>query len=121
MSQPYTRSEIWSEFNSAVVEARAAVSAAQAKSLLSAEDEKRLQADALDGTLGKDMQVLAQAVRDGEDTWEAVFRGTSPRSALYFGHLETMIDTNAEAIRVALEEDDDVDFAGGGFEPGPPR
>ncbi|MBP2471742.1 hypothetical protein JOF53_000614 [Crossiella equi] len=78
------------------------------------EELAALQREALRGELGPDMQRIARQVEDGRDTWQSVFTGTSPLTALLRGHLDRMAQENREAIGQAIEEDED-------FDPFPPQ
>jgi hypothetical protein len=74
-----------------------------------AEEQRALQDAALRGDLGADMRTLARRVDTGEDSWDAIFSGRSPHADLLRGHLERMIAENRDAIREAIEEDDEFD------------
>jgi hypothetical protein len=74
-----------------------------------AQEQRALQEAALRGDLGDDMRRLARLVENGEDSWDAVFRGESPNKELLRGHLDRMIEQNRDAIAQAFEEDDEFD------------
>ncbi len=61
------------------------------------------------------MQTLVRRIRDGEDTWEAVFAGESPNGALLRGHLTTQLEEHLEDIQLAWEDLLDEEEAKGNF------
>jgi hypothetical protein len=73
------------------------------------EERQALQDAALRGELGEEMRELARRVSTGRDTWEAVFSGDSPSSALLQGHLDRMAEQNRTVISTAIEQDPDFD------------
>jgi hypothetical protein len=73
------------------------------------QERQAMQEAALRGDLGNDMRELARKIDQGEDNWDAVFEGRSPNMELLRGHVSRMAEENREAIRVAIEEDEDFD------------
>ena len=91
------------------------VAAMQAQPLLSDEERKALEEQAASGALGEDMATLVAKIRDGEDTWEAVFAGESPHGALLQGHLTSIVEEHAEDIQLAWEDFLDEEEAKGNY------
>lgn len=73
------------------------------------EERRALQDAALRGELGGDMRELARRVGSGQDTWEAIFSGDSPRAGLLRSHLDRMVADNRATICTAIKEDPDFD------------
>ncbi len=86
------------------VELQEAVDDLDSRPLLTDEEREKLEEQAESGALGDDMQTLVRRIRDGEDTWEAVFAGESPNGALLRGHLTTQLEEHLEDIQLAWED-----------------
>jgi len=99
----------WRELRATMAHARAALDRVRAEPVLTPEERRRLQADALAGTLGPDMQRLARHVEAGETSWAEVFDGSSPYAGLAATHLDRMIATHADRVRDALWADPEFD------------
>lgn len=97
------------ELQQTIATARVMLDRRRATPVHTPEQRDELQRDALSGSLGKDMQRLAQHIENGEETWGDVFEGIAPHGALFEGHLTRMSEEHAEEIRVAIEEDDEFD------------
>ena len=52
----------------------------------------------MSGVTIQDMQVLAEKIRSGEDTWEQVFSGESPNGSLLQGHLTKMFEEHKDDL-----------------------
>jgi hypothetical protein len=76
----------------------------QAQPLLSDEERRALERQAASGSLGKDMQALAEKVRAGEDSWESVFEGSSPHAHLMQSHLTALVEEHGEDLALAWED-----------------
>ncbi len=99
----------WAELRRSMAAARVALDRARATPVHTPEERAQLQRDALSGGLGREMQELAEHVAAGRTSWGEVFEGTSPYSSLLDGHLTRMSVESAEAIRIAIVEDEDYD------------
>lgn len=86
-----------------------------ARPLLSDDERKALEEQAASGSLGPEMKEAAAAVQAGEDSWEALFAGESPRSALLTAHLGKVLEDNLEDIQLAFEDLLDAEEAKGNF------
>ncbi|MGX7825681.1 hypothetical protein ACTG9Q_11370 [Actinokineospora sp. 24-640] len=81
----------------------------QRKNQPTREELQALQDAARRGELGGDMRELARRVERGQDSWQAIFSGASPHADLLRGHVERMVEENREAIRTALQENEEFD------------
>jgi len=75
-----------------------------ARPLLSDEEREALEKQAESGALGPQMKELVGRIRDGEDTWEAVFAGESPHAALLQGHLTALVAEHQDDLALAFED-----------------
>jgi hypothetical protein len=69
-----------------------------------------LQEAARRGELGFDLRELARRVDEG-DSWPAIFDGSSPNAVLLRGLVTRMLERHGEAVRAAVEQDEDLDPA----------
>ena len=120
--QPATEAEILSAFEAAReelaashVELQEAIDDLNSRPLLTDEEREKLEDQAESGALGEDMRTLVRKIRDGEDTWEAVFAGESPHGALLQGHISTQLEEHLEDIQLAWEDLLDEEEAKGNF------
>ena len=120
--EPRSEAEILTAFEAA--RAELAVSRAElqdaiddlnSQPLLTDEEREKLEEQAESGALGEDMQTLVRKIRDGEDTWEAVFSGESANGTLLQGHLTTQLEEHLEDIQLAWEDLLDEEEARGNF------
>ena len=74
-----------------------------------AEEQRQMEQAALRGELGDNMRTLAQRVRAGQDSWDNIFSGRSPEAHLLEETVSRVIDANRDAIKQALEEDEEFD------------
>lgn len=102
----------WAELRAEIAVARAAVAEYDDQERIDEETAEVLQADALAGRLGDDMQELAHRVDARETTWEQIFRDPERYGPLLSDHVERMARQNAADIAVALQEDPEVDDLG---------
>ena len=93
-----------SELHASHAELREAIDDLDARPLLTDEEREKLEEQAASGALGEDMRTLVGRIRDGEDSWEAVFSGQSPNGALLRGHLTTQLEEHLEDIQLAWED-----------------
>lgn len=75
-----------------------------ARPLLSDEEREALEKQAGSGALGPQMKELVGRIRDGEDTWEAVFAGESPHASLLQGHLTALVEEHMDDLALAFED-----------------
>jgi hypothetical protein len=99
----------WREFEATVARARVSLDRVRAQPVHTPEERRELHRDALSGVLGRDMQQLAEHVEAGRTSWGEAFEGDSPYSSLLRGHIDRMVETHQEALRQAIEDDDDFD------------
>jgi hypothetical protein len=99
----------WAELRRSMAAARAALDRVRSTPVHTPEERAQLHRDALSGALGREMQELAEHVDAGRTSWTEAFEGTSPYSSLLDGHLSRMSVESAEAIRLAILEDEDYD------------
>ena len=97
------------------LELREAIDELRAQPLLTDEEREKLEEQAESGALGEDMQTLVRKIRDGQDSWEAVFAGESPNAALLREHLTTLVEEHLEDIQLAWEDLLDEEEAKGNF------
>ncbi|CAA9370181.1 MAG: hypothetical protein AVDCRST_MAG32-653 [uncultured Nocardioides sp.] len=97
------------------VELQEAIDDLNSRPLLTDEEREKLEEQAESGALGEDMRTLVGKIRDGEDTWEAVFAGESPNGALLQGHLTTQLEEHLEDIQLAWEDLLDEEEAQGNY------
>jgi predicted aminopeptidase len=122
MSDPRSQAEILAAITAAredltasLTDLRASVEHLNARPLLTDEERQALEEQAGAGELGDDMKALVEKIRGGEDTWERVFAGESPNSALLQGHLARIVDEHQEDIALAFEELVEAEEAKGHF------
>ena len=122
MSEERSEAEILAAFEAAreelavsTAELQDAIADLKSQPLLTDEEREKLEEQAESGALGDDMQTLVRKIRDGEDTWEAVFAGESPNGALLQGHLTTQLEEHLEDIQLAWEDLLDEEEAKGNF------
>lgn len=99
------------------VELQEAIDDLNSRPLLTDEEREKLEEQAESGALGEDMRTLVQRIRDGEDTWEAVFAGESPNGALLQTHIATQLEEHLEDIQLAWQDLLDEEEAKGNFLP----
>lgn len=97
------------------IELREAIDDLNARPLFTDEEREKLEEQAASGALGEDMSTLVGKIRDGEDTWEAVFAGESPHGALLRGHLTAQLEEHLEDIQLAWEDLMDEEEAKGTY------
>lgn len=97
------------ELEATLISARQALDRRRSRPVHTPDERAELHQDALAGRLGQDMQRLAQHIENGEESWQEVFEGIAPHGGLFDGHLHRMSEEHAEAIRTAIEEDDEFD------------
>lgn len=97
------------ELQATLAFAREALDRRRARPVHTPDERAELHRDALSGRLGPDMQRIAQHIENGDESWQEVFEGIAPHGALFVGHLHRMSEEHAEAIRTAIEEDDEFD------------
>lgn len=122
MSDPRSQAEILAAISAAredltatLADLKATVDQLNARPLLSAEEKEALEEQASSGGLGDDMKTLVEKIRGGEDTWEDVFSGESPTSALLQGHLTRMFEEHRDDLALAFEELIEEEEAKGNF------
>ncbi|WP_426245741.1 hypothetical protein [Nocardioides sp. LHG3406-4] len=93
-----------SEFNVAQADLRSHLDKMRARPLLSDDERKALEELAEKGRLDDDMTALVKKVKDGEDTWEAVFSGESPHGQLLHENLSQLIAAHGLEIAEAWED-----------------
>ena len=76
----------------------------KARPLLSDEERKALEEMADKGELDDDMAAVVTKVRNGEDTWDAVFAGESANGALLQGALSRIVAEHADDIEWAWQD-----------------
>ena len=103
------------DLTSSLADLTATVEELEQRPLLTDEEKEALEEQAASGELGEDMQTLVETIRGGEDTWEQVFSGRSPNSALLQGHLKRLVDEHQEDIALAFEELLEQQEAAGSF------
>lgn len=103
------------DLTSSLADLRVSIDALNARSLLSDEEKTALEEQAGSGELGEDMATLVAKIKGGEDTWEQVFSGESPHSALLQGHLRRMFEEHKEDLALAFEELIEEEEAKGNF------
>lgn len=99
----------WAELGATIAGARAALDRARSTPVHTTEERRELHEDALSGSLGRPMRVLAERIEAGETSWGEVFEGSSPYSDLLQEHLTKMSEEQRTAIRQAVLEDEDFD------------
>ncbi|MGN0063047.1 MAG: hypothetical protein ACI379_02295 [Nocardioides sp.] len=72
--------------------------------LLTDDERKALEDQASSGELGSQMKELVGKIKDGEDTWEAVFAGLSPNASLFQGHLTALVEEHKDDLALAFED-----------------
>ena len=97
------------------VELQEAIDDLSSRPLLTDEEREKLEEQAESAALGEDMQTLVRKIRDGEDTWEAVFAGESPNGPLLQGHITTQLEEHLEDIQLAWEDLLDEEEAKGNY------
>ncbi len=92
------------EFNVAQADLQSHLDKMRAQPLLSDEERKALEELAEKGELDDDMTALVKKVKDGEDTWDAVFSGESPNGALLQNNLSRLVAEHEFEIAEAWED-----------------
>lgn len=108
------------QLQEAVAQTRAAIQDARRRMAPTAEEQERLQRDALAGELGPKMQRLARLVEAGDTTWPAIFAGQHPEASLLSEHLDRMGAEHGPALARALAEDEELQELTDGGLPGRP-
>lgn len=121
-SDPRSQAEILAAISAAregltagLADLRATVEELGKRPLLTDEERQALEEQAASGELGEDMRSLVETIRSGEDTWDQVFSGQSPHSALLQGHLTRMVEEHQDDIALAFEELLEEEEARGNF------
>ncbi len=92
------------EFNVAQADLESHLDKMRSQPLLSDEERKALEELAEKGQLDDDMTALVKKVKDGEDTWDAVFSGESPHGMLLHQTLSKLIAEHELEIAEAWED-----------------
>ena len=108
-------SEAREDLTANLADLQATVDQLTARPLLTDEEKQALEEQAESGELGDDMKTLVAKIRGGEDTWEQIFSGQSPRGALLQGHLDRMVEEHQDDIALAFEELVEEEEAKGNF------
>lgn len=122
MDDPRSQAEILAAISAAredltasLADLKATVDQMNARPLLSDDEKEALEEQAASGELGDDMKTLVEKIRGGDDTWENVFSGESPNSALLQGHLTKMVEEHQDDLALAFEELIEEEEAKGNF------
>ena len=99
----------WLELEVTMANARVALDRVRSQPVHSPDERRQLQQDAASGALGRDMQELARHVEAGRTSWGEVFEGSTEYAGLFEAHVTRMADENQEAVRQAIEADEDFD------------
>jgi hypothetical protein len=102
-------SAAWRELEQTMANARTVLDRVRSRPVHTPDERREVHQDALSGALGRDMQTLARHVEEGRTSWGEVFEGSSEYADLFEAHLTRMADENQEAVRRAIEEDDEFD------------
>lgn len=97
------------ELQATLASAREGLDRRRAAPVHTPDERAELHQDALAGRLGEDMQRLAQRIEDRDESRQEVFEGIAPHGDLFAAHLNRMSDEHVEAIRIAIEEDEQFD------------
>ena len=103
------------DLDASLADLRATVDQLNARPLLTDEEQRALEEQAESGELGEDMARLVSKIKDGETSWQQVFSGESPHSALLQGHLTRMFEEHQEDLALAFEELIEEEEAKGNF------
>lgn len=118
--QPLSEAALLAQFEAAAAELKVFQTDLQetldemnSRPLLSDEEREALEKQAESGELGPQMKELVGRIKDGEDSWEAVFAGESPNAALFQGHLTALVEEHKDDLAVAFEDLLDAEEAKG--------